>query len=132
MSDTNWLIRQGFETVATTTSGFSLLVLKIKSEAENPEFKQNALIAECPDKNGLVVYYSNRCPFTEFHVRTSLTETAKKRNLPLKIIQLHTLEQAQSAPTPATIFSLFYNAKFITTDLSVCMDSRFDKIMSNL
>ena len=132
MSDTNWLIRQGFETVATTTSGFSLLVLKIKSEAENPEFKQNALIAQCPDKNGLVVYYSNRCPFTEFHVRTSLTETAKKRNLPLKIIQLHTLEQAQSAPTPATIFSLFYNAEFITTDLSVCMDSRFDKIINNL
>jgi len=41
------------------------------------------------------------------------------------------LEQAQSAPTPATIFSLFYNAEFITTDLSVCMDSRFDKIINN-
>ncbi|WP_429417649.1 YoaP domain-containing protein [Roseimarinus sediminis] len=27
-------------------------------------------------------------------------------------------------PTPATIFSLFYDGKFITTDLSVYMDSR--------
>jgi hypothetical protein len=24
---------------------------------------------------------------------------------------------------------LFYNGKFVTTDLSVCMDSRFDKIV---
>lgn len=66
------------------------------------------LSGECEDKEGLVVYYSNRCPFTEYHVRTSLTETAEKRKLPLKIIKLESMEQAQSAPTPATIFSLFY------------------------
>jgi hypothetical protein len=58
-----------------------------------------------------------------------LTETAEKRKLPLKIIKLDTIEKAQAAPTPATIFSLFYNGKFLTTDLSVCMDSRFDKIV---
>lgn len=57
-----------------------------------------------------------------------MTETAKKRNLPLEIIKLEFLEKAHSAPSPATIFSLFYDGKFITTDLSVCMDSRFDKI----
>ena len=39
------------------------------------------------------------------------------------------MEQAQSAPSPATIFSLFYNGKFMTTDLGVCLDKRFDKII---
>jgi len=39
------------------------------------------------------------------------------------------MEDAQSAPSPATIFSLFYNGQFVTTDLSVCMDSRFDKVV---
>lgn len=129
MSDTKWLIRQGFEACEKTTSGFSLLVKKINSNADNPKFKQIAVTGESPDKNGLVVYYSNRCPFAEFHVQTSMTETAKKRNLALKIIKLETMEQAQSAPSPATIFSLFYNGKFITTDLSACMDTRFDKVM---
>ena len=129
MSDTKWLMRQGFETCEKTTSGFSLLVKKINPKAENPKFKETAIAGESPDKNGLVVYYSNRCPFSEFHVQTSLTETANKRNLPLRIIKLETMEQAQSAPSPATIFSLFYNGKFITTDLSVCMDTRFDKVM---
>ena len=71
--------------------------------------------------------FSNRCPFAEFHVTSSLKETAAKRNLPLTIIKLETMEQAQAAPTPATIFSLFYEGKFVTTDISACMDSRFDK-----
>ena len=129
MSDTKWLLKQGFEDCQKITSGFSLLVLKLKPDAETPKFKESVLNGECPDKKGIVVYYSNRCPFAEYHAKTSLIETATKRNIPYKIIKLETLEQAQSAPTPATIFSLFYNSKFISTDISICMDSRFDKLM---
>ncbi len=129
MSDTKWLLKQGFETCIKLPSGFSLLVKKINPKAENPKFNNSVLAEGNVQKNGLVVYYSNRCPFSEYHVTTSLTETAEKRKLPLKIIKLQTMEQAQSAPTPATIFSLFYDGKFITTDISVCMDSRFDKIV---
>jgi len=129
MSDTKWLLKNGFETCEKLSSGFSLLVRKINTKAENPSFKDAVKSGECVDKNGLVAYYSNRCPFSEFHVTTSLTETAEKRKLPLTLIKIDTLEKAQSAPTPATIFSLFYNGKFITTDLSVCMDSRFDKVL---
>ena len=126
MSDTKWLLRQGFETCENLSSGFSLLVKKINPKADNPKFKDSVKDLDKVDKNGIVVYFSNRCPFSEYHVTNSLNETAKKRKLPLRIIKLETMEQAQSAPTPATIFSLFYNGKFITTDLSVCLDSRFD------
>ena len=129
MSDTKWLLRQGFETVEKLGSGFSLLALKFNPQAANPQFSESALTGECPDKNGLVVYYSNRCPFTEYYINTELSKTAANRNLPLKIIKLTTTEQAQFAPSPATIFSLFYNGKFVTTDVSVCLDSRFDKVL---
>jgi len=129
MSDTKWLLSQGFETIEKTPSGFSLLVKKLNPKARNPTFKDSVKSGECEIKKGIVVYYSNRCPFAEFHVMNSLIETAKKRKLILKVIKLETMNQAQSAPSPATIFSLFYNGRFITTDLSVCMDSRFDKIV---
>lgn len=129
MSDTKWLLKQGFVECQQIGSGFSLLVLKIKADAPDPNFKNCVLNGECGDKNGIIVYYSNRCPFTEYHVYNSLTETASKRNLPLEIIKLETMEQAQEAPSPATIFSLFFNGKFVTTDVSACMDSRFDKIV---
>ncbi len=129
MSDTKWLLRQGFEECEKLSSGFSLLVKKINTEADNPVFKESVKSGECEIKKGIVVYYSNRCPFSEYHVTNSLTETAKNRSLPLKIIKIESMREAQSAPTPATIFSLFYNGKFITTDISICMDSRFDKVM---
>ncbi|MGD1840883.1 MAG: GNAT family N-acetyltransferase [Thermonemataceae bacterium] len=128
MSDTKWLLKQGFETCATTPAGFSLLVKKLDPSAPDPTFNTAALEGTCPDKEGLVAYYSNRCPFTEYHMHVSLKEAAEKRNLPLTIHKIETLEQAKQSPTPATIFSLFYKGQFITTDLSVCMDSRFDKV----
>jgi len=128
MSDTKWLLRQGFETVGKLDYGFSLLVLKLNPQAANPKFSESVSSGECDNKEGITVYYTNRCPYSEYYVTTELFQTAEKRNLPLKIIKLETMMQAQSAPTPATIFSLFYNGKFVTTDMSVCMDSRFDKI----
>jgi len=129
MSDTKWLLRQGFETVEKLNYGFSLLALKINPQAVNPKFSESVSSGECPDKEGLVVYYSNRCPYTEYYVNEELTKTAENRKLPLKIIKMETVEQAQSSPTPATIFSLFYNGKFVSTDMGVCLDSRFDKVV---
>jgi GNAT superfamily N-acetyltransferase len=129
MSDTKWLLKQGFVECDTNPDGFSLLVKKTEMAAINPSFMTHLKTGQCKHNKGLLVYYSNRCPFSEYHVTTSLVETAQKRKLPLTVIKLETPEQAQNAPTPATIFSLFYNGQFVTTDLSVCMDSRFDKIV---
>jgi Acetyltransferase (GNAT) family. len=129
MGDTKWFLKHGFYSCASTESGFSLLVYKLKETSADPFFKEAAQKGLCPDNGGLTVYYSNRCPFTEFHVNKELPETAAKRNLPLDIIKLENKMQAQEAPTPATIFSLFYKGKFVTTDLSVCLDSSFDKIV---
>lgn len=132
MSDTKWFLKQGFEEVEKLSSGFSLLVKKINPKAELPVFNESVKSGECSEKNGLVVYYTNRCPFSEYHVQNSMLETAKNRKLPLKVIKLESMEEAQSAPSPATIFSLFYNGKFMTTDISVCMDTRYDKVMDKL
>lgn len=130
MSDTKWLLRQGFQTIEKLPNGFSLLALKINSEAPDPAFKACAKTGECEEKNGLVVYYTNRCPFTDYYVNGSLWLLAQEHNIPLKIIKLETMEQAQAAPTPATIFSLFYNGKFITTNLSSCTDKQFEKLVA--
>lgn len=129
MSDTKWLLKQGFETIEKLPTGFSLLAKKINANADNPKFANSIKNNHLIEQNGIVVYYSNRCPFTEYYIKTQLQETANNRNLPLKIIKIESMEQAQSTPTPATIFSLFYNGKFITTDISVCLNNRFDKII---
>jgi len=132
MSDTKWLLKQGFVECERISSGFSLLVLKLNSNTPDPKFNESVKSGTCDNKNGITVYYSNRCPFAEFHAHSSLLESAKNRNLPLTIHKLKTMEEAQTAPSPATIFSLFLDGKFMTTDLSVCMDTRFDKILEKL
>ncbi len=129
MSDTKWLLRQGFQSCENIPSGFSLLVMNLSKSDSHPYFNDSVKSGECPEKKGLVAYYTNRCPYSEYHVKESLASTAKKRNLPLKIIKMQTMKQAQTAPSPATIFSLFLDGKFVTTDISVCMDTRFDKII---
>ena len=132
MSETKWLLKQGFEEIERISSGFSLLAMKLDESGVNIMFNESVISGECSDKKGIVVYYSNRCPFAEFHAKESLVETAKNRNLPLKVIKLKTMEEAQNAPSPATIFSLFLDGKFMTTDLSVCMDNRFNKVLDKL
>lgn len=130
-SDGKWLLRQGFTEVDRLDSGFSLLALSAggRTDVKAPQFAQSARDGLAKGTKGLSVYYSNRCPFTQFHISTSLAETCAKRGLTPRITKLDTREAAQNAPTPATIFSLFVNDRFVTTDLSVCMDSRFDKIL---
>ncbi len=129
MSDTKWLLRQGFEIQESISTGFSLLSLDFNETSVRPRFNECVRNGDCPEHTGCVVYFSNRCPYSQYHVQESLVESCKKRNLPLKIIKLETMEQAQSAPSPATIFSLFLNGRFITTDIGACMESRFDKII---
>lgn len=129
MSDTQWLLRHGFETIAQLPFGFSLLAMKLKADAPDPAFKACAQSGTCTDTNGLAAYYTDRCPYPDHYVRNLLAPLAEAKGIPLKIIKLETMEQAQAAPTPATVFSLFYNGRFITTDLSVCLETRFDKIV---
>lgn len=133
MSDTKWLLKQRFEIRDSISSGFSVVSLNFDNTNGEPRtqpyFNDCVRSGECPDKFGCVVYYSNRCPYSEYHVTHSLAASCQKRGIPLKAIKLETMEQAQSAPTPATIFSLFLDGKFVTTNISVCMDSRFDKVL---
>jgi GNAT superfamily N-acetyltransferase len=138
MSDPKWLSRQGFVEVDALPNGFRLLALRLSPEApdapEAPEvpgsrFADVARSGECPHREGLVAYYSNRCPYTEYYVRGELAATADLRGIPLKIIRLETAEQARACPSPATIFSLFRDGKFITNDLSICLEKQFDKVI---
>ncbi|MDO6764075.1 N-acetyltransferase [Agarivorans sp. 1_MG-2023] len=132
LSDTKWLLRQGFKVVDEAPNGFILLALNITSKQshKSPCFRQNVKFPSLSQQEkACVAYYSNRCPFAEYHVTQSLQESCKKRNITLHLVKFTSSEQAQASPTPATIFSLYYDGQFITTDISACMDSRFDKFV---
>lgn len=130
MSDTKWLLKHGFEEIERLPNGFSLLAMNFYDNGIVPFFNDCVRSGECTDKQGLVAYYSSRCPYTDYYVNGMLRVLAQEKNVPLKVIKLETREQAQASPTPATIFSLFYNGKFITTDLSICTESKLTQLLA--
>ncbi len=106
LADAKFLAHMGFKCVDTIHPYFELWVHKF-DDAPNPKFKRG-LQAE----DGLVLYYTNQCPYTKQYV-SQLAEACPK----LKVINITSKEQAQVAPCPYTTFSLFYNGKFLTHEV---------------
>ncbi len=129
MGDAKWYLKHGFEEIDKLPDGFSLLALKFHDNGANPFFNDCTKMENVEHKESMVVYYSNRCPYTEYYVNGLLRVLAQENNIPLKVIKFESKEQAQRSPTPATIFSLFLNGKFVTTDISVCTESKFRKML---
>ena len=132
MSDTEWLLRHGFKEVERLPSGFSLLAMAFHDNCAVPRFNDCAKSGECPGKDGMVAYYSARCPYTDYYVNGMLRVLAQENGIPLEVVKLESMEQAQKSPTPATIFSLFHNGRFVTADLGVCAESKFTKLAKQI
>lgn len=130
LADSKFFKHFGFERVDTAPPYFELWRLKNNASAEEPQFKASAKLAECRNKEGLTVYYSNACPFTEYYVNTELQRIANERGLKLEINKVETREQAQNLPVPFFINSLFFNGKFVTHE--ILSEKRFDKLFSDL
>lgn len=128
MSDGKWLMRQGFQIVDELDTGFVLLSKIFESNEGNIKFSDSVRKGKVEDKE-LVIYYSNRCPFTEYYVNEELTKLSMKNDIALKIIKINNLKEAKNCPSPATIFSAFYEGKFLTNDMSICLEKNFEKIV---
>lgn len=114
MSDSRFFKKQGFERVDTALPFFELWSLKFNPEALEPRFLDTARSGECSEKNGIVAYYSDLCPFNDYYINTWLQQYADRRSVPLKIHKITTREEALTLPVPLILASIFYNGQFIS------------------
>ena len=117
MNDPKFFKMQGFNIVDDANPFFRLWCKKNNPDAPTPKFKESAKRGECPNKNGIVAYYSNCCPFTEFYTNAELRRYAKKIGVPVEIIKITSKEQVDSLPIPWVINSVFYNGKLVTLEM---------------
>ena len=129
LSDKKFFQKQGFELCDKAAPYFELWYKKLNKNAPAPKFKDCAKTGECDKKDGLVVYYSNGCPYTEFYVK-DLEAVAAKRGYKLTAIKIATREQAQNHFVPHTIYSVFLDGKFVTQH--VLNENSFDKFIKQL
>jgi len=83
----------------------------------------------CNNKEGLTVYYTNACPFTEYYVNTELVKVSQKKEMALKVIKIASKEQAQNHFVPFTNYTVFNNGIFVTQH--ILNEKYFDKFISD-
>ena len=127
MSDKIFFKKQGFELCDTAEPYFELWYKRMKKGTPKPKFKTIAKKATCNIDKGLSVYYTSACPFNEYYVNTELVSIAKNRGINLKIIKLDTREKAQNHFVPHTIYTVFYNGKFVTQH--ILNEKSFDRFI---
>lgn len=129
LADKGYLKYKGFLLADTCDPYFELMYLPFSADANIPKFRKHIKERQnCPEK-GLVLYYTNQCPFTAKYVPI-LEKAAEDKNLNFKAIHIENTEEAQYAPTPFTTFSLFYDGRFITHE--ILSEKKFEKIVKNL
>ena len=119
MSDPKFLKKQGFEIIDDAKPYFKLWGIKMNPNAEFPKFLESAKSGQCPNNNGIVAYYSNTCPFTEYYTNTVLKDYARKKKIPLKIHHINSKLEGQKMPIPWIINSVFYKGEFVSLEMKV-------------
>lgn len=130
ISDKKFFIKQGFQVCDCAPPYFELMVYKNDGNAIDPVFNPSAKENTSSRKNGLAVYYSNLCPFTEYYTNTVLKGLADRAGIPLELIKIDNMEQAGSLPSAFSIYSVFYNGKFITHE--ILSEAKFNKVLAAL
>ena len=115
LSDPKYLKYKGFKVCDAASPYYELLFLPFYDNVEVPRFKDCAKHGVI-DEKGLVLYYSNQCPYAEKYA-TLIKSIAKSRNLNFKLIKYNSTNEAQNAPSPFTTYSLFYNGEFVTNEI---------------
>lgn len=115
LSDPKYLKYKGFEVCDQASPSFELLYLPFNKDSEKPTFNDCMRSGKIENKT-LTLYYSNACPHTDKYVKLAENLLVEK-NVTYKIVKLTSVEQAQAAPTPCTIYSLFINGEFVTNEI---------------
>ncbi|MEY9094748.1 GNAT family N-acetyltransferase [Paenibacillus sp. RC84] len=124
LSDKSFFTHNGFEVCDQAPPYFELVVQKFKEDAPTPKFKQSVHEQKVDVVKGFQVLYTAQCPYTDHYVG-ELEDCARERSIPVETRRIASTGEAQSAPTPYTSYSLFYNGHFITHE--ILTRSKFEK-----
>ena len=119
MADAGFLKKHGFEPVDEAEPYFTLWYKRLRDDAPQPRFLDTARTGTCVPTDGLVVYYSDYCPFTGYWNNTVLRELARERNIPLTLVKIDSREMGRKTPVPWIINSVFLNGRFLTQEIKI-------------
>lgn len=130
LAEKSFFIHNGFEVIDTAPPYFELLVKKLNPHAPAPKFKPSAKQTRIDQTDGLVVMYTDQCPFTDYYTNDVLDDIQQEYQIPITKIKLVSKEAAQNAPSAYTTFAAFYNGSFLTHE--ILNKSKIDKLLKSV
>lgn len=128
LADRKYLAGKGFSVCDSTSQGFLLLVKKFDPQAPDPRFTDAARSGFIPGQEGLMIYYSDICPFVPDYVDIMI-RTAEKRGILAAKTRLGTYQEAQALHAPFGIACLFLDGRFLTQEIMT--EAKFNKLLDN-
>ncbi len=126
IADKSLFLKNGFVEVATTKSGYSLLVKMLQS-GDPPYF--TAWEAQLARVSGFQLLYSNQCPWVARAI-PELQEVAAEAGVALQVTELKSPKEAQNAPSIYGVFNLIYDGKLLADHY--ISTTRFKNILKKL
>ncbi len=126
LADPKFLKYKGFSVCDEADNGIQLWYLPFDKSAPAPSFKECARHPRI-NENGYVLFYTSQCPFNAKYVPI-LEKTAEENGIPFKAVHITNKAEAQNAPTPITVYALFYNGEYLTNEQM--NDTKFLKLVS--
>lgn len=110
LADSRIYLKCGFEMVEECPPDYELLVKKFNPNSPNPSIRFNQSKFR---KGGMWVFRSGQCPHTiRFSEKISDFARSTFQQEP-QLVEIDTFDEAQSAPTPYAVFSIFHEGELL-------------------
>ncbi|UCD06155.1 MAG: GNAT family N-acetyltransferase [candidate division WOR-3 bacterium] len=119
----------GFKLVDTSPPDNELMVKKLIKSAPDPKFPTDFEKRVKRYGRGLTIIWADQCPYVGKSL-SEMIETAKKRGIKMKEVELKSARDAQAAPTPYAVFSIIYENKVVADHM--VSDTRFKNILKEI
>ncbi|MBD9180241.1 MAG: GNAT family N-acetyltransferase [Odoribacter splanchnicus] len=113
LSDKKFMQKQGFQVIDTIGEDYELLALSF--DGTKPHFNANAK-HQTIDEKALTIFYTVQCPYIPNCIE-QIYNYCENNDIPLRLIEIDTLEKAKQIPCIFNNWAVFYNGCFQTTHL---------------
>lgn len=130
MAKSDIFLKMGFEVVDSSPPDFELLVYRFGALSPPLGFKPDIGLraAEYPD--GLTIFRSAQCPYSEKNVREIMNTAIQTFGLTPHLVDLKDADAVQQSPSPFGTFCILYNGTVISHH--PISNTRFTNIMNRL
>ena len=115
MAGPDLFLSSGFSETDSASPDFKLLFLPLKNGVEKPVFSGSLAVAPEERAQGLVLYWSEQCPYLTKSV-AEIVDYAKKENIDLDVIKMESPLDVRKSPCAFGTFCITWKGRLVAVN----------------